>query len=86
MAIKNTSIVWLILVSFTIFAFLLGWLKLLSATIAIVLLITTYLKGQLVIDYFMELRQVKAFWRAIPSLWLLTVLSLIYLAYSFPKN
>ena len=83
--VNSSTIVWLVLVSLTLFAFLLGWLKLLSDLLVVILLVSTLLKGQLVIDYFMDLRQVKLRWRMIPTIWLIFVLSLIYLAYSFPK-
>lgn len=80
---KNTK-VWITLVIFTLFAFLLGWLKLINVFFIIILLITTLLKGQLVIDYFMGLREVSMRWRLIPSLWLFVVILLIGVAYYFP--
>ena len=82
---KNTK-VWITLVIFTLFAFLLGWLKLINVFFIIILLITTLLKGQLVIDYFMGLREVSMRWRLIPSLWLFVVILLIGVAYYFPVH
>ncbi len=80
---KNT-VIWIVLVSLTLFAFLLGYLKLLSQALIMVLLITTFIKGQLVIDYFMELKNVRLRWRIIPTMWLLTIISLISFAYYNP--
>lgn len=76
--------VWIILVALTLFAFLLGWLKLVSVTLVAILLFTTFIKGQLVIDYFMGLRHVQFKWRIIPTVWLFIVISLISFAYFSP--
>ena len=53
------EVVWVVLVVLTIFAYLLGYLKYMSTTLVAVLLITTFIKGQLVIDYFMDLKEVQ---------------------------
>lgn len=79
---KITSI-WLLLSVLTLFAFLIGWLKLTNSFFIFILLSTTWLKGQLVADYFMELSQVSLKYRMIPALWLLIVLSLIGVSYYF---
>ncbi|MFK5895057.1 MAG: cytochrome C oxidase subunit IV family protein [Pseudomonadota bacterium] len=79
-----TKIVWIFLVSLTSFAFLLGWLGMVSQTLVGILLLTTFIKGHLVIEFFMELRNVKLKWRMIPTIWLLVVTSLISFAYYFP--
>lgn len=73
-----------ILLGFTLFAFLLGWLKLVTLTAIAVLLITTFIKGQLVIDYFMELKEVEFKYRIIPTAWLAVVILLISVAYYLP--
>jgi len=78
--------IWLILIALTLFAFLLGWLELMSSVMVIILLITTFIKGQLVIDYFMGLKNTHLKYRLIPTLWLTVVVSLIALAYFFPAN
>ncbi|MCD6173692.1 MAG: cytochrome C oxidase subunit IV family protein [Sulfurimonas sp.] len=76
--------IWIALVGFTIFAFLLGWLKLVSLIGVGILLFTTFLKGQLVIDYFMGLNEVELKYRVIPTIWLGIVISLIAVAYYLP--
>jgi cytochrome c oxidase subunit IV len=81
-----TKIIWVFLVLLTIFAFLLGWLKLVNHTLVGILLFTTFVKGQLVIDYFMELRNVKLRWRMIPTLWLLVIITTISLTYYYPAT
>jgi len=76
--------IWVILVVLTIFAYLLGYLKYVSSFFVAVLLITTFIKGQLVIDYFMGLKDVKGKYRFIPAIWLGVVLSLIAVSYYLP--
>ena len=78
--------IWIILILLTLFAFLLGWLELISSTLVVILLITTFIKGQLVIDYFMGLKNTSLKYRLIPSLWLALVISFIALAYFLPLN
>ncbi len=78
---KKVEIVWIILIFFTIFAYLLGKLELINTLLVGVLLFTTFIKGQLVIDYFMGLKNVSYKYRFIPTLWLVLVLSLVAVAY-----
>lgn len=82
MSTKN----WLALVSLTLFAFLLGWLKLINVYLVAVLLLSTFVKGYLVIDYFMGLSQVSIKYRIIPTLWLCIIVILIGIAYYFPAS
>ena len=49
------EIIWIILVILTIFAYLLGYLKYINTFFVGILLLSTFTKGQLVIDYFMGL-------------------------------
>lgn len=76
--------IWITLVILTVFAFLLGYLKYVSTFFVAILLITTFIKGQLVIDYFMELKNVNLRYRLIPIVWLGLTISLIALAYYLP--
>jgi len=78
---KKLEIVWLVLIVFTLFAFLLGKLELVSSFMVGVLLFTTFVKAQLVIDYFMGLKDVKGKYGFIPTIWLTLVISLIAVAY-----
>jgi len=81
---KYLEYVWVILIVLTIFAFLLGYLKYISTSLVAVLLITTFLKGALVTDYFMGLKDVKLKYRLIPIVWLSVTISLIAVAYYLP--
>ena len=73
--------VFITLVLLTLFAFLAGWLKLVNASIVAILLITTFIKGQLIIDYFMGLKNVQFKYRVIPTIWLVFVTVFIGIAY-----
>jgi len=76
--------VWIFLVILTIFAYLLGYLKLISTSLVGVLLLTTFIKGALVSDYFMGLKDVVGKYRFIPVIWLSIVIILIAIAYYLP--
>ena len=78
--------VWIILILLTLFAFLLGWLKLVNSLFVSILLVTTFIKGQLVSDYFMGLKEVTLKYRMIPTIWLFIVLSSIAIAYYLPVS
>ena len=81
---KYLELVWAILAILTLFAYLLGYLKIISTFFVAVLLGTTFIKGQLVIDYFMGLKNVSWKYRIIPTLWLSIIITLIAVAYYLP--
>ncbi len=78
---KTAEIVWIVLIVFTVFAYLLGKLKLVSTFMVGVLLVTTFIKGELIIDYFMGLKDVSLKYRLIPTVWLVLIISLIAISY-----
>jgi len=79
--IKILEYIWIGLVTLTIFAYLLGYLKIITTTLVAVLLLSTFIKGALISDYFMGLKDVGMKYRMIPMLWLGIVLSSIALAF-----
>ncbi len=81
---KILIFVWITLLLLSLFAFLLGYLHYINTFMVSILLISTFIKGQLVIDYFMGLKNVKLRYRLIPSAWLAVVLILIGVAYYLP--
>ncbi len=81
---RTLEYVWIILVILTIFAYLLGYLKIISTSLVAVLLVTTFIKGALVSDYFMGLKDVKMKYRFIPIIWLGVIILLIGVAYYLP--
>ncbi|HQS72239.1 MAG TPA: cytochrome C oxidase subunit IV family protein [Sulfurovum sp.] len=83
--IKNTAeIVWFTLVLLSIFAFSLGYVNCINPIVVSILLISTFIKGQVVIDYFMGLKYVQLRYRFIPTAWLFTIILLISVAYYLP--
>lgn len=81
---KIAERIWIILIVLSLFAFLLGYLKLINTLLVGILLLSTLLKGQLISDYFMGLKDVQFKYRVIPTLWLILILSLIAVAYYLP--
>jgi len=69
------------LIGFTIFAFAIGWFELTSLSVIGLLLLTTFSKGYLVIEYFMDLHEVEGKYRYIPTIWLVVIITLIALGY-----
>jgi len=83
MRINRLTIAYLSLIILTLFAYSLGKFELINKTFFIILIITTFIKGALVIDYFMELKDVSFKYRVIPMIWLFIILSGITLGYYF---
>ncbi|MDD2789844.1 MAG: cytochrome C oxidase subunit IV family protein [Sulfurimonas sp.] len=83
---KSIEGVWLILFILTVFAFLLGKLEFVNSVMVGILLLSTFIKGQLIIDYFMGLKNVQLKYSIIPTLWLIIVLSSIAAAYYLPAK
>lgn len=81
---KTIEIIWIILIILTIFAYVIGYLKYINTYLVAILLLTTFIKAQLVIDYFMDLRNVELKYRLVPLIWLSVTISLIALAYYLP--
>jgi cytochrome c oxidase subunit IV len=79
--VRPCTLVWLILILLTVFAFMVGELELGGITIVSTILVSTLIKGQLVVDYFMGLHRVRWRWRIIMYSWLLLVMGLIGFAY-----
>jgi len=83
MKFDKLTIVYLILIALTTFAYVLGKFELMNKTFFIILIVTTFIKGSMVIDYFMELKDVNIRYRLIPMIWLFVVLSGITIGYYF---
>ena len=74
---------YILLVLLTIFAYSLGKFELINSSLFIILIITTFLKGSIIIDYFMELKDINFKYRLIPLIWLFVVLIGIVVGYYF---
>jgi len=76
------SKVFIVLILCTIYTFLIGWFEINSTIIIAILLFTTFIKGHLIIEYFMGLKSVKGKFRFIPTIWLgIIILSIGILYY-----
>ena len=78
---ENITKIWIGLLFLSLFAFLLGWLVVTTNFFIFILLVTTFIKGNLVIEYFMGLSEVRLKYRLIPTIWLGIVLFFIAIAY-----
>ena len=81
---NKTTIIYISLLLLTTLTFLLGKSETFTFTFIIVVLLTTFIKGQVIIDYFMELKNVDLKYRLFLSVWLILVISLIGLSYFLP--
>lgn len=81
MANTKITIVWLILMGLSLLMLLVAEAAIEGQVFSVLLLGSAWFKGQLIIDYFMGLRQVVVLWRMIVSIWLMLVISTIVLVY-----
>lgn len=77
--------IWILLIMLTFITFSMGYFEFIAPLIIGMILLSIFIKGQLISDYFMGLKEVKLRYRIIPTLWLVIVLSLIAYTYFFPK-
>ncbi len=73
------SYYYVLLIFLTLLTFTMGQHEISGITLLI--LLSTFIKGQIIVDFFMGLHQVRWFWRIIMYSWLLLVIGLIGLAY-----
>ena len=78
---RNALLTWLALVILTLVTYAVGKLGYGGITVVGMLLISISLKGQLLIDFFMGLVRVHTRWKWVVTIWLVSVVLLIGLAY-----
>lgn len=76
--------IWIFLVLLTLLSFSIGSFDLMNASLVLILLISTFIKGHLVVECFMGLKKVSLRYRIIPSVWLAFVLVMVSVAYYLP--
>lgn len=81
---NRIKFVYVILIFLTIFAYILGHFQITNYTFVAIVLFSTFIKGKLIIDYFMELRKCSKVYVLIPTIWLFLVLVLIGYTYISP--
>ncbi len=79
-----TNKIFIILITLSFLTFLAGYFKLVGSFIVVLLLLSVFVKGQLIIEYFMGLKDVQLKYRIIPSIWLIIVTVAIFSAYYLP--
>jgi len=77
----KATLIWLLLMSMTFMVFMLAQNGVGQKTLVLIMLLTAWFKGQLIIDHFMGLRRVAVLWRMIISIWLVFILSVILSVY-----
>lgn len=73
----QATAIWFLLIALTFISFLVARMGFQGEVLIAVVLMSAWLKGQMIIDSFMKLRRVRQMWRIIISVWLLVVLSVI---------
>lgn len=86
LGLRPCTRVWLVLLGLTLLTFNIGRLDLGGNAVMGLVLLTTLIKGQLVVDHFMGLRRVQLFWRLVMFFYLAVVGSLIAVAYLLGVN
>ncbi|HDK38472.1 MAG TPA: O-succinylhomoserine sulfhydrylase [Thiolapillus brandeum] len=79
--IRPCTRIYLLLMGLTLVTWFIGVQHLSGLQISLIVLGIALLKGQLIGDYFMGLKQVSSFWRWVVTIWLLLPGSLITYAF-----
>ena len=74
---RESTKIYLILMGLTTLAFLIGLTEVSNAWFVVVLLLSTFVKGKMIIDYFMGMNEYESRWNNFPTLWLRLVILLI---------
>ncbi|WP_457676238.1 cytochrome C oxidase subunit IV family protein [Thiolapillus sp.] len=80
--IRPCTFIYALLLGFTFITWFIGTRGLSGLQISLMVLGFALIKGQLIGDYFMGLKQVSGFWRWAVTLWLVLVGSLITYAFN----
>jgi heme/copper-type cytochrome/quinol oxidase subunit 4 len=68
--LRESTKIYLILIILTFLAFFIGLTEVSSAWFVVVLLLSTFIKGKMIIDYFMGMNEYESRWNNFPTLWL----------------
>ena len=79
--IRPCTRIWLALLALTSVTYSIGRMELSGTQIVMLVLIITFIKGEMVAGFFMGLRKTSLLWRAIMASWLLIVGGGIAIAY-----
>ena len=79
---SRSTLVWFVLIGITMLSVIVGDYSEGGHAITMFVLGMVYIKGQLIVDHFMGLREVKLIWRVLLTGYLLFVVGLIALSYT----
>ncbi len=78
---KKLTIIWIILILLTLSSALVGYFKLSGLYIVGFVLLTVIIKGQMIIDYYMGLKNVRGYWRLAMLGFIFVIPAIIYTGY-----
>ncbi len=84
--LASSTLVWLLLLALSLATYAAAVLGLQAKALVLGVLVIALIKGQLVCDWFMGLRQVHGFWRPVLSGYLLIIGSFIAAAFLLPQG
>lgn len=79
--VQRVTLIWLCLMTVTILAALLSMYFSSGVTLLFISLAILIFKGQMIVDYFMDLRHVATHWRLIMSAYCVVIASFVMIAY-----
>lgn len=82
--IRPCTVIWLLLLLLTVGTYMMSLLGIEGKGLVITVLLFALIKGHLIIDWYMGLRRVSGFWRPMLGLYLVTLGTLITLAFLLP--
>ena len=77
----QVSLLWISMIVLTLLSFAMAVVGYQGTFFVGFVLVTGFIKGQIIIDHFMQLKSARLLWRLIVSIWLITVLAVIGLLY-----
>lgn len=75
------TVLWILMLALTLGSFIAARSGVDGAVLVALLLLTAFIKGHIIVDYFMQLKWAGLMWRVITLTWLSLVLVLIALLY-----
>ena len=74
---RESTKIYLILIALTSLAFFIGLAEVSNSWFVLILLLSTFIKGKMIIDYFMGMNVYVSRWNNFPTLWLGLVIFIV---------
>ena len=81
---NKSTYIYILLFLLTSITLFLGSKTFTTSIVIVIIMLITFVKGQLIIDYFMGLKYVKLKYRLFVSIWLLLIIILITISFIIP--